>query len=116
MSLVRRWSVTAFAAALTAIPILAATVVVMAPTPTASAGDKDCSDFRNQRAAQRYFRKHHPRQDPSGLDADHDGIACEDNPCPCNHRWPHGFVARITLGAPLRVAIPDGGPLALAHH
>jgi hypothetical protein len=42
--------------------------------------DKDCSDFPTQKAAQKYFKKHGgPRHDPSRLDADHDGIACEDN-------------------------------------
>jgi hypothetical protein len=41
--------------------------------------DKDCSDFPTQRKAQKYFKKHGgPRHDRSGLDADHDGIACED--------------------------------------
>jgi hypothetical protein len=43
-------------------------------------GDKDCSDFRTQAAAQSWFKKHNPKRDPSGLDADHDGIACESNP------------------------------------
>jgi hypothetical protein len=43
--------------------------------------DKDCSDFPTQHKAQKYFKKHGgPRHDPSGLDADHDGIACEDLP------------------------------------
>lgn len=46
----------------------------------AMAGDKDCSDFPTQRAAQKWFEHHHPKADPSRLDADHDGIACEDNP------------------------------------
>jgi hypothetical protein len=43
--------------------------------------DKDCSDFPTQKKAQKYFKKHGgPKRDPSGLDADHDGIACEDLP------------------------------------
>jgi hypothetical protein len=43
--------------------------------------DKDCSDFPTHAKAQKYFKKHGgPRRDPSGLDADHDGIACEDLP------------------------------------
>ena len=47
----------------------------------ALAGDKDCSDFPTQRAAQKFFKKHGgPKRDPHRLDADHDGIACEDNP------------------------------------
>jgi len=50
----------------------------------ASASDKDCADFPSQRAAQFYFLKHGgPRYDPDRLDADDDGVACEDNPCPC---------------------------------
>jgi Excalibur calcium-binding domain len=41
--------------------------------------DKDCADFNSWRAAQHYFKKHGgPRHDPDRLDADHDGIACED--------------------------------------
>jgi hypothetical protein len=44
------------------------------------ARDYDCSDFPTQRAAQKWFKHHHPNRDPSRLDADHDGIACEDNP------------------------------------
>jgi hypothetical protein len=51
---------------------------------SASASDKDCPDFKTQRAAQIFFLKHGgPRRDPDRLDADHDGVACEDNPCPC---------------------------------
>jgi hypothetical protein len=52
-------------------------LVVAAPA-AAHNDPKDCSDFSSQSAAQRWFLKHHPRQDPAGLDADHDGIACED--------------------------------------
>jgi len=49
--------------------------------PTALAfHDRDCSDFPTQAKAQHFFEKHHPRRDPHHLDADHDGIACEDNP------------------------------------
>ena len=28
--------------------------------------------------------EHETPGDPSGLDADYDGIACDDNPCPCS--------------------------------
>jgi hypothetical protein len=46
-----------------------------------SGGDRDCSDFRSQRAAQRYFRsKGGPARDPDRLDADHNGVACEALP------------------------------------
>jgi hypothetical protein len=54
----------------------------------AVAHDKDCSDFTNQRRAQRWFKKHHPHRDPAGLDRDQDGKACERNPCPCSHHRP----------------------------
>jgi hypothetical protein len=45
--------------------------------------DKDCSDFRTQRRAQRFFKRHNPRRDRHRLDGDNDGIACESNRCPC---------------------------------
>lgn len=54
----------------------------------ASKGDpKDCDDFKTQKKAQKWFKKHNPRLDPAGLDADNDRIACEDNPCPCSRNW-----------------------------
>lgn len=64
-----------------------ALVVVLAlglsPTVASAKRDKDCSDFPSQKAAQIFFLKHGgPRYDPDRLDADHDGIACEDNPAP----------------------------------
>jgi hypothetical protein len=66
-----------------------ALVVALAPwTTPAIARDRDCSDFKNQRRAQRWFNKHHPHGDPSGLDRDHDGKACEGRPCPCSHHRP----------------------------
>ena len=48
------------------------------------AHDRDCSDFKSQRQASRWFGQHHPRRDLSGLDRDHDGRACEGRPCPCS--------------------------------
>jgi hypothetical protein len=61
---------------------IAAVFVALVVVPTATAFvDKDCSDFSTWRQAQHYFHKHGgPRHDPSGLDGDHDGIACEDLP------------------------------------
>jgi Excalibur calcium-binding domain len=60
-------------------------VALLASLPSgATAGDKDCKDFRTQRAAQLFFLRHGgPRYDPDRLDGDNDGVACEDNPCPC---------------------------------
>jgi hypothetical protein len=55
--------------------------LAIAAAPAAAFYDRDCADFPTQAAAQKYFKKHGgPRHDPSRLDADHDGIACEDNP------------------------------------
>jgi hypothetical protein len=51
------------------------------PTPPAY-NDRNCSDFASQQAAQDFFNAH--PGDPSNLDADKDGIACESNPCPCS--------------------------------
>lgn len=48
---------------------------------TASARDKDCSDFGTQAAAQAYFVAHGgPSSDPDNLDSDGDGVACESLP------------------------------------
>ncbi len=60
--------------------LAAAPVLALPALPAAAGGDKDCSDFRTQKKAQRFFKKHDPRDDPHGLDADNDGIACESNP------------------------------------
>jgi len=66
--------------------LVAIALIAMLPSG-ASAGDKDCADFRSQRAAQLFFLRHGgPRYDPDRLDADNDGIACEDNPCPCYYK------------------------------
>lgn len=64
---------------------VALTVLMLFSFPAgASASDKDCADFPTQRAAQFFFLKHGgPRRDPDRLDGDDDGVACEDNPCPC---------------------------------
>jgi hypothetical protein len=71
-----------FAGALTMLAALALWLPV-----TASARDRDCADFASQRAAQIFYIKHGgPRYDPHRLDGDDDGIACEDNPCPCYFR------------------------------
>lgn len=64
---------------------LAASVAVAAPAALAGTAlafrDRDCSDFRTQRQAQRFFKRNGgPRQDPHNLDADNDGKACESLP------------------------------------
>ena len=49
---------------------------------TAAFRDRDCSDFSTQRRAQRWFTRHggSATRDPWNLDADNDGIACENLP------------------------------------
>jgi hypothetical protein len=52
--------------------------------PGASAAhhrDYDCADFATQAEAEEYLLP----GDPYNLDGDGDGIACEDNPCPCSY-------------------------------
>jgi hypothetical protein len=59
----------------------AALLAVIAAVPAAAFQDKDCADFKTHKQAQRYYKNHGgPRYDPSHLDADHDGKACEDLP------------------------------------
>jgi Excalibur calcium-binding domain len=66
-----------------ALALVAAALLALSPTVASARRDKDCANFSSQRAAQIYFLKHGgPRYDPDRLDADHDGIACEDNPAP----------------------------------
>ena len=67
---------------------VALNVLLLASLPSlAAASDRDCADFPTQRAAQNFFLRHGgPRRDPDRLDGDGDGVACEDNPCPCSYR------------------------------
>ncbi len=58
-----------------------------APAPASSGPNKptadvNCSDFATHAAAQRWFDQHggSPGNDVAGLDADHDGLACESLP------------------------------------
>jgi Excalibur calcium-binding domain len=74
------------AGALLAFALIASAPVSQSPVSVAIAGDKDCSDFDTQKEAQRFFKRHNPKKDPHGLDADEDGIACESNPCPCSNK------------------------------
>src|ERR1700749_3167974 len=59
-----------------------ALVAVAAPSAAAHQRrlDYDCEDFANQAEAEEYLLP----GDPYNLDADNDGIACEDLPCPCS--------------------------------
>jgi endonuclease YncB( thermonuclease family) len=53
---------------------------------SAGEADRDCDEFPNQAAAQTFFVEHggSASNNFDDLDADHDGIACESNPCPCS--------------------------------
>lgn len=55
-------------------------VLVSLPAGAGAFRDRDCSDFKNRAEAQSFFKKHNPREDPHGLDADGDGKACESLP------------------------------------
>jgi Spy/CpxP family protein refolding chaperone len=58
---------------------VAAMVSLAFAAAPASAADKDCADFKTWQQAQKFYKKHGgPKYDPHRLDADHDGIACED--------------------------------------
>jgi len=51
-------------------------------SPGATIADKNCSDFSTQQEAQQYFDSNggSPSNNVDGLDADHDGVACESLP------------------------------------
>jgi endonuclease YncB( thermonuclease family) len=60
-------------------------LALLSTSPTdIKAADYDCSDFSNQAQAQAYLLP----GDPYRLDGDHDGVACEDLPCPCSSSGP----------------------------
>ena len=61
--------------------LLVVAFLALDATPaSAAARDYDCADFANQAEAEEYLLP----GDPYNLDADNDGIACEDLPCPCS--------------------------------
>ena len=67
--------------------LLAGIGAAPASAQDAHTADRDCSDFSNQRDAQRYFRSiGGPGSDPDRLDGDGDGRACDSLPCPCGGR------------------------------
>ena len=67
----------------TATPVVTAIVASVAISASGSAtaqpGDRDCSDFRTQGEARRFYEANGPG-DPHRLDRDKDGIACESLP------------------------------------
>ena len=93
-------------ACICAVLLTGAAIALMAGTPAARAGDRDCSDFSSQAAAQAYFDRNggSPSNNVDRLDADGDGRVCETNPCPCSGPGdggggasaPRRFAARVT--------------------
>ena len=71
--------------------VLALAWVCSLPGASANAqtGDRDCSDFSSQAAAQDFYEAAGgPQSDPHRLDNNGDGVACESNPCPCRGASP----------------------------
>ncbi len=115
----------------TATGLVASGVLIGGATLTtggAPAAGPDCPSFANQAAAQQYFLEHGgPASDPAGLDADHDGVACESLPCPCAGGAGNGsggggegsrrrFLARVddaTDGDTLRITKASGADLTV---
>ncbi|MCW2981212.1 MAG: hypothetical protein JWO14_2939 [Solirubrobacterales bacterium] len=63
------------------VAVIAVGFAARAPQASAHRRDYDCADFANQAEAEEYLLP----GDPYNLDADSDGIACEDLPCPCSY-------------------------------
>ena len=63
------------------VTVIAVGFAAQAPSASAHRRDYDCADFANQAEAEEYLLS----GDPYNLDADSDGIACEDLPCPCSY-------------------------------
>lgn len=61
--------------------LVGAPLALGAAPASAAARDYDCADFATQAEAEEYLLP----GDPYNLDADNDGIACEDLPCPCSY-------------------------------
>ena len=61
--------------------LVAGAALAVVASPAALAQDVDCPQFATQEEAQSFFdAEGGPASDPHGLDADDDGIACEDLP------------------------------------
>jgi hypothetical protein len=63
------------------VTVIAGGFAAQAPSASAHRRDYDCDNFANQAEAEEYLLP----GDPYNLDADGDGIACEDLPCPCSY-------------------------------
>jgi hypothetical protein len=86
--------------ALVFVTVIAVGFVAHTSSASAHRRDYDCADFANQAEAEEYLLP----GDPYNLDADSDGIACEDLPCPCSYS-PGGGGGNTTT-APTPVSPP----------
>jgi endonuclease YncB( thermonuclease family) len=104
-------------------------LVIGPPSAGAHRADRDCPDFPNQAAAQRFFVSHGGSRtyDFDHLDGNGDGIACNELPCPCSradgggegadavppgHRIP-ARVTHVTDGDTVDVTFASGASLAV---
>ncbi len=79
--------------------LLALLLIAALPSAAPASVDRDCPSFASQRAAQIYFLRHGgPSRDPQDLDGNDNGVACEDNPCPC---YTQKHLPRLNLDAVL---------------
>ena len=85
--------------------VAGAMLLTASSPPQAAATDLDCDDFSNQATAQEYLRP----GDPYFLDADNDGVACEDLPCPCVGK---GKSSGQATSAPRRLEMNDARRMA----
>src|SRR5690242_6636244 len=79
------------------VALLACAWSVAGPAVGAHAQQPTCSQFANQAQAQAAYRSNPTFYAP--LDGDHDGIACEALPCPCD-RNPVVFVTNTPTPRP----------------
>ena len=62
----------------TIVLLAAAVMLALWATPASAQDDQNCADFPSQAAAQAHLRQ--DPSDPDRLDADNDGLACENYP------------------------------------
>ena len=80
--------------------------LLFAPAAMGQTGDRDCADFATQADAQAFFlAQGGPAADPHRLDADNDGIACEN--LPLGPAVPLPTVPVDQYAAPDQYAVPQ---------
>jgi endonuclease YncB( thermonuclease family) len=100
------------AAALALLTCVLVAIACTAGSASAREADRDCGEFASQQAAQEFFVAHggSASNNFDDLDADHDGIACESNPCPCSTGSPAPTPAPPTPVTPSPPAPEPVGP------